>query len=123
MFKSGTWSSKYYQYRKWHGPFEFSLLFDLPSMKITGLGSDDVGKFTIEGIYSLKTRRIGLIKTYTKRTGNPRENLGHRVTIQLEWNPEKNVFEGKWYVQTRKYHGENKFELKYKEPISIISQV
>jgi hypothetical protein len=38
--------------------------------------------------------------------------LGHTVTIQLYWNPDNNQFEGKWYVQTAKYRGEDKFELK-----------
>ena len=82
-------------------------------MKVTGSGSDDIGTFTIDGTYSVKTRRIGLTKKYQVGTGNPSENLGHQVTIQLTWNAQNNQFEGKWYVQTSKYHGEDKFELKF----------
>ncbi|CAF1373449.1 unnamed protein product [Rotaria sordida] len=112
IFKSGYWKSQYYQYGKWHGPYQFSLSFDPQSMIITGSGSDDIGTFTIDGIYSVETRRIGLTKTYTRGTGNQLENLGHQVIIQLTWNAQNNQFEGKWYVRTSKYHGEDKFELK-----------
>jgi hypothetical protein len=84
-------------------------------MTITGSGTDDVGTFTVDGIYSVKTSRVGLTKRYQAGTGDPSENLGHQVTIQLTWNTQNNRFEGKWYVQTSKYHGENKFELKFNE--------
>ncbi|CAF4225525.1 unnamed protein product, partial [Rotaria sordida] len=110
-FQSGIWSSRYFQYGRWHGPCQFSLSFDQQSMKVTGSGTDDVGTFTIDGIYSSKTHRIGLTKTYQRGTGNPSENLGHRVIIQLTWNAQNNQFEGKWYVQKNRYHGEAKFEL------------
>ncbi len=112
-FQSGIWSSRYFQYTRWHGPYQFSLLFDPQSMKVTGSGSDDVGTFTIDGTYSTETSRIALTKTYQAGTGNRSENLGHQVTIQLTWNAQNNQFEGKWYVQTNKYHGEDKFELKF----------
>jgi hypothetical protein len=111
-YQSGIWSSRYFQYKRWHGPYQLTLSFDPQSMKVTGSGSDNVGTFIVDGIYSIKTGRIGLIKTYQAGTGNPLENLGHKVTIQLTWNTQNNQFEGKWYVQTSKYHGENKFELK-----------
>jgi hypothetical protein len=112
-FQSGIWSSRYFQYGKWHGPYQFSLSFDPQSQKVTGSGSDDVGTFTIDGTYSMKTHRIGLTKTYQAGTGNRSENLGHQVTIQLTWNAQNNQFQGKWYVQTNKYHGEDKFELSF----------
>jgi hypothetical protein len=112
IFQSGTWISRYYQYGKWHGDYRMSLTFDSGEMKVKGTGSDDVGTFTITGIYSTKTQRLGLNKRYRSGTGNPTENLGHNVTIQLYWNPSTNQFEGKWYVQTAKYSGEDRFELK-----------
>jgi hypothetical protein len=112
IFQSGAWTSRYYQYGKWHGPHELSLMFDAKQMKINGTGRDDVGTFFVTGIYSTKTQRLGLHKRYRLGTGNSRENLGHTVTIQLYWNPSNNQFEGKWYVQTAKYTGEDKFELK-----------
>mgnify|MGYP000430449988 CR=1 FL=1 len=84
-------------------------------MKVTGSGFDDVGTFTVDGVYSTKTNCMGLTKHYQAGTGNPSENLGHKVTIQLTWNHENDAFEGKWYVQTHKYRGEDKFELKFKQ--------
>lgn len=113
MFKSGYWTSRYFQYGKWHGPHRFFLTFDSFSMKMTGSGSDDVGTFTLEGLYSPQTCRLALTKKYQAGTGNLQENLGHQVTIQLTWNAKSNQFEGKWYVQTSRYNGENKFELKF----------
>ncbi|CAF4295133.1 unnamed protein product, partial [Adineta steineri] len=70
-------------------------------------------KFTINGIYSHETSRLGLSKKYQLGTGNKTENLGHTVTIQLTWNKTSNQFEGKWYVQTNKYRGNDKFQLKF----------
>lgn len=113
MFKSGFWRSQYFQYGTWHGSHRFSLSFDPQFMKVTGSGTDDIGKFTIDGTYSIETSRIGLTKKYQAGTGNRSENLGHQVTIQLAWHSKNNQFEGKWYVQTNKYHGEDKFLLKF----------
>ncbi|CAF2372870.1 unnamed protein product [Rotaria sp. Silwood2] len=112
-FESGIWLSRYFQYGNWHGPYQLTLSFDPQSMIITGSGSDDVGSFTIHGTYSIETRRMGLKKTYEQGTGNGSENLGHQVIIQLTLNAQNDVFDGKWYVQTSKYHGEDKFELQF----------
>ncbi|CAF4303563.1 unnamed protein product, partial [Adineta steineri] len=113
MFKSGCWKSQYFQYVKWCGSNRLCLLFDNDSMTVIGAGSDYVGYFTINGIYSLETSRLGLSKKYQLGTGNETENLGHTVTIQLTWNKIRNQFEGKWYVQTKKYHDEDVFQLKF----------
>jgi hypothetical protein len=109
IFPSGHWVSRYFQYEQWHGPHTFSLFFNHHELKVTGSGIDEVGAFSIDGIYSLNTRRIGLTKNYQKGTGNQSENLGHKVIIQLEWNIEKRQFEGKWYAHTNKYHGKNEY--------------
>jgi len=86
-------------------------------MKVTGSGTDDVGTFTIDGTYSVETHRMDLIKQYQIGTGNPLENFGHQVTIQLTWNAVNHQFEGTCYVQTSTYRGEDKFELKIVEPL------
>jgi len=85
-FKSDLWSSRYSKLRLWHGPDSFSLSFDPQSFKVTGFGSDDVGKFTIDETYSDETNRMGLIKKYQLGTNDPSRNLEHEVTIQLAWN-------------------------------------
>ncbi len=118
-FQSGLWSSRYFQHKQWHGPHQFSVLFDSQAMKVTGSGSDDVGSFTIDGIYSIKTRRIGLTKRYLRGTGNPSANFGHQVTIQLTWNAKNHQLEGIYYVITTKYD-ENKFELKFDRTLSDV---
>lgn len=112
QFLSGVWTSRYYQYGRWHGPYMFSLAFDSVTNTITGDGCDDVGQFAIEGIFSAQTNRMALIKTYRKGTGDRQQNLGHSVTIQVAWNVTENQFEGRWFVKTRKYQGNDKFELR-----------
>jgi hypothetical protein len=113
IFESGNWITRYYQYNKWHEPYELSLSFDHQALAIAGSGSDNVGAYVIDGIFSPQSRRIGLTKTYQLGTGNKLENLGHTVTIQLEWNSIHHQFEGKWYVRTKVFHGEDAFELKF----------
>ena len=115
IFPTGHWKSNYFQYKRWHGPHNCSLSFDYGEQTVSGFGEDDVGVFSINGIYSFDTRRIGLTKIYQKGTGNPAENLGHTVTIQLEWNIGKRRFEGKWYVKTNQCSGTNEFRLTFQE--------
>jgi hypothetical protein len=113
LFKSGIWLSRHLQFGMWHGFHRFTLSFDPQSSKVTGSGSDNIGVFTIDGCYSNRTSRIGLTKSYQLGTGNRSQNFGHQVLIQLVWNSETRQFEGKWYVQTKKYRAEDKFELKF----------
>jgi hypothetical protein len=113
LFQSGIWSSRYFQYGRWYGPHQFPLSFDVQLMKITGVGSDDVGTFTIDGIYSLKTNRIGLTKIYQAGTGDSSKNFGHQVTIKLTWNAKHHLFDGSWYIQTDTYYDQAEFQLKF----------
>ncbi|CAF3838095.1 unnamed protein product [Rotaria sp. Silwood1] len=113
LFQSGYWKSQYFQYNTWHGPHQIELSFDALQSKVTGSGLDDIGMYSIEGIYSTQTRRMGLTKKYQLGTGNPLENLGHCVTIQLEWNKYSNQFEGKWYVRTKKYKDSGDFKMNF----------
>jgi hypothetical protein len=119
IFKSGYWSSRYFQFGAWHGPDSFLLSFEAISFKVTGYGSDEVGTFTINGNYSNKTGRMNLIKKYQLGTGDPTGNLGHQVTIQLAWNAKTCQFEGKWCVRTKSYYGKDKFELKFNKESEI----
>ncbi|CAF1504515.1 unnamed protein product [Adineta steineri] len=66
-------------------------------MNVSGSGLDNIAAFTIDG------------------TGGQSQNFGHEVIIQLTWNEKNNKFEGDWYVQTKKYYGEDKFQLKFDE--------
>ncbi|CAF1313922.1 unnamed protein product [Adineta steineri] len=122
LFSSGQWISRYFQYKQWHGPHLFSLFFNHKQQKVTGSGEDDVGEFSIDGIYSLNTRRIALTKKYQKGTGNSSQNLGHTVNIQLKWDSQKQLFHGKWYVKTKKYQGEDKFELQFDQSTTVVDK-
>ena len=119
QFETGPWSSRYHQRGRWHGPHTLSLNFDRGMATVHGQGTDDVGEFSIEGIFSIKTRRMALTKKYRAGTGDSSENFGHSVTLQLIWNPANEQFEGKWFIQTAKYHGEDKFQLKPGSPTKI----
>jgi hypothetical protein len=44
-----------------------------------------------------------LEKHYQLGIGDPTENLGHIVTMQVKWNHENQQFQGKYYLQTRRH--------------------
>ncbi len=129
VFVSGNFESFYVQYGKHHGPSNMTLTFypDADYM-VHGGGQDNVGTYIITGIYSPRTLRMGLEKHYQRGTGDPSENLGHIVTIQVQWYSESQQFEGKYYVQTSKHHDENKFIIRFQNkrhlrPYTIESRV
>jgi len=107
LFQSGLWSYRYLQLGMWCGPNQMTLLFDCQFSKITGSGTDSIGTFSINGTYSMKTGRIALTKSY------PLDTMNHQIIIQLEWNIEKRLFEGKQFIRNEKYREVNQFELKY----------
>lgn len=119
IFQSGTWSSGYFQYGEWHGQHEFLLSFDDGSQTVNGHGKDDMGSYTITGQYSTETNEIELRKAYQEATGDLSENLEHDVTIEVTWNSMKHLFEGKWYVDTPQFRGEDAFELILKKPSEL----
>ena len=114
FFQSGGFLSYYQQYNTFHGPFEMKLAFyPLAGYIVHGGGTDDVGTYVIKGVYSPRTLRMGLEKYYQEGTGNPMENLGHTVTIQVEWNPTQEQFHGKYYVVTPRHRDENVFVIQF----------
>ncbi|CAF3429115.1 unnamed protein product, partial [Rotaria sp. Silwood2] len=118
VFISATFASYYYQYDKYNGPFNMKLEFyPTADYVVHGGGIDDVGAYVITGIYSPRTLRMSLEKQYQAGTGNPKLNLGHKVTIQVEWNQNNLQFEGKYYFQNKQYYDENKFIIRYEGAI------
>ena len=122
-FQSGIWSSRYFQYEQWQKSYKILLSFDSESTKVTGSGSDEIGTFTIDGSFSMKTNRLGLTKTYQPNTGNPLENFGHQITIQLIWYSDSHQFQGKWYLNGS--HEQGQFELKFddQQQLSVYEKV
>jgi hypothetical protein len=116
LFPSGVWSGRYFQYDQWHGPSNFSLSFDPSSFTIDGSGSDDIGAFNLTGRYSTTTKEIELVKKYQHGTGDESENFGHNVTIEVNWDNDKQLFLGNWYVNTDSYRDEDQYELQFRNP-------
>ncbi|CAF5056870.1 unnamed protein product, partial [Rotaria sp. Silwood1] len=56
-----------------------------------------------------------ITKQYKRGTGDPHENLGHQVKIDLKWNDQTQQFDGQWTVRTSNYSGQDKFELKLRQ--------
>ena len=108
VFISGIFQYYYFQYETAHGPFSMRLDFN-PHAKYTveGGGEDDIGTYVITGVYSPETLRMGLIKQYQARTGNSSENLGHQVTIQVQWSFVRQQFDGKYYLRTKLHSDQN----------------
>jgi hypothetical protein len=129
IFQPGAFQSFYYQYNARHGPYNMTLAFYPEAGYIVhGGGSDNIGSFVITGIYSPRTLRMGLEKHYQLGTGDPTENLGHTVTIQVKWNHENQQFQGKYYLQTRRHRDENEFIIRFqyanhRHPYSIERRV
>ncbi|CAF0894478.1 unnamed protein product [Rotaria sp. Silwood1] len=109
---------RYYQYFKWHGPFLTQFEFD--NRNVQGNGTDDVGSFDVTGSYSTDGNCMTLQKKYKRGTGDPRENLGHEVKIDLKWNDQTQQFDGQWIVRTANYSGQDKFELKLRQHIESV---
>lgn len=74
----------------------------------------------MDGTFSTENERIAMNKVYEPGTGDSRENFGHTVALQLTWNPSQAQFEGKWFVQTNHYRGEDKFELKLEDSSGLL---
>ena len=115
FFRSGSYETYYFQYGNLHGPFPIKLAFDPHAgYVVDGGGKDDIGSFVISGIYSPNTLRMGLTKKYQSGTGNPNENLGHEMTIQVEWNNELQEFRGQYYLETSQHADRNEFVIRHR---------
>jgi hypothetical protein len=79
-------------------------------LKVTSSDTDDFSTYSLNGTYSLKTRRIGLTQTHEL---NMDSSTKHTVLIDLICNAKTEQFEGKWYEQRNKI--QDKFELKFEK--------
>ncbi|CAF4034688.1 unnamed protein product [Rotaria sordida] len=109
---------RYYQYFKWHGSFLVQMEFN--NGNVQGNGTDDVGSYDVTGSYSTDDNRLTLTKQYKRGTGDPRENFGHQVKIDLKWNDQAQHFDGQWVVRTASYFGQDKFELKLRPYVNAV---
>ena len=108
VFISGIFQYYYFQCETARGPFSMRLDFNSHAeYTVEGGGEDDIGTYVITGVYSPKTLRMGLKKQYQARTGNSSANLGHKITIQVQWSVVRQQFDGKYYLRT-KLHSDQK---------------
>ncbi|CAF0986924.1 unnamed protein product [Adineta steineri] len=112
-FQSGTWSIEYYHNEEWYGPFQITLSFNSQSMQVTGSGSDNVGIFALNGVYSAVLEQINITKKYQLGTGDPIENKGHEVKMQLRWHSINHQFEGSSLINYSDYQVQGKCRLKF----------
>lgn len=85
IYPSGAWRGYYTHVDGQHGVCEFRLAFE-PDGTIRGSGTDDVGEYTIEGLFGVADDGgpIAFTKSYTPGSRSAggrvkRENKGHRV--------------------------------------------
>ena len=102
----------------------------------TGNGQDDVGQFTLDGVY--KAAKLALLKHYILGTGDAKENSGHTVTLRLtccqvekalperadelrRWGmpPGCVGFFGTWHVRVPNYEGDAEMVL-WLPPVPVI---
>lgn len=122
FFKSGLWSMRYLQNEEWHESNRFTIWFNHETLTMTGIGNDYIGTFTVDGVFSSVSNRMGLSKKYQEGTGDPKENFGQTVTIQVTLNSRRTQFEGKWYVVDPGYDEREPIELKLEQAFSIVER-
>jgi len=123
---AGNYVGIYWQYGSTHPIAAQELacmLSDEVSGTAAGHGFDDVGTFSLSGVFKLA--KLCLTKQYQLGTGNPRENSGHQVQLRLtccelhaalpqrslvlqQWGAPLGVvgFYGSWHIRTHRYNGD-----------------
>ena len=111
IFKSGSWNCRYYRQYTWCGPYNLFLTFDAATSTVRGTGADSEGNYEIEGIYSEKTRRMGLTQRHTPASSMTMTPDGVHKIIQLAWDGDNKKFKGKWYDSSSFFKNDGDFEL------------
>lgn len=65
-FPSGKWVG-FYTFGPRSDPYRMDLFLQFDGERMTGEGIDNIGRFTIDGHYSIETRKCGWIKQYVGR--------------------------------------------------------
>lgn len=94
IYPSGAWRGYYTQAGAQHGVCEFQLTFNTAG-EVSGMGSDDVGQYTIQGRHALG--RVAFSKKYIAGSSSQggvvrKENLGH--TVEYRGNPARLMADG-----------------------------
>ncbi|UJR30378.1 hypothetical protein I4U23_017913 [Adineta vaga] len=108
IFQSNSLSGYLYTDGSWYGPHNLTLGF-YPTVDHTvhGKGKDHLGTFVATGVYSPRTLRMAFDKRYQSGLGN----VDLIMTIQVEWKPDTQSFEGKYYLKGNNHREEQKYML------------
>ena len=82
-------------------------------MTVNGFGMDNIGAFTLDGFYSSRTRRVAFTQKYRGENQMHPMDANRQVIVQLVWNEQKQMFQGKWYDQRMANRGN--FQVTYDE--------
>ena len=112
-FADGTYSGYYKDSNKDYDINEFLMTFkdDI----VTGYGSDIIGDYNIEGIYSDKTQRMAFDQIYIN---SPDDSL----MMRLEYDGNEQKFRGKWFGKKDKYEADGQSIVMEKKNIESESE-
>lgn len=113
LFRPGSFSGSYFKDGAWHGSEQFTLAFyPQDNQRLFGKGTDDKGTFVVNGTYSPRTLRMAFDKQYQAGSVDAARKPGSKSTIQVEYNPVTQNFEGKYYSKIGQQYQEEKYVMK-----------
>ena len=69
LFQTGLWTIRYHQNKTWYRSYSVPLSFDSLTSKVTGIGSDDFGSYTLDGTYSITNMSNSFDKSISIKHG------------------------------------------------------
>lgn len=115
FFGPGSFSGYSLRDGVWHASEHFVLAFyPQAGQTIFGKGTDDYGAFTVAGTFSPRTLRMAFDKHYQLGSADVVRRPDARSTIQLQYNPLTQNFEGKSYLKMGKERYERKYMIQTK---------
>ena len=113
LFRPGSFSGSYFKDGAWHGSEQMTLAFyPRADQTLFGKGTDEKGTFVVNGAYSPRTLRMAFDKQYQAGSADGTRKPGARSTVQVEYNPMTQNFEGKYYSKIGQQYQEEKYVMK-----------
>lgn len=113
IFQTGSFLGYYYKDGIWNGSDQYEfILHSQVDHTLHGKGTDDKGTFVINGIFSPRTLRMAFNKKY--QSGCEGDVLTNS-TIQVQWNPATQNFQGKYYLKAGQRGEEGKYVIQLKD--------
>ena len=113
IFRPGSFSGSFFKDGTWHGSEQFTLAFyPQANQTLYGKGTDEKGPFIVNGTFSPRTLRMAFDKQYQAGSTDAARRPGTKSTIQLEYNPVTQNFEGKYYSKMGKERHEERYVMK-----------